>query len=367
MSENAAKLSFEAHWTRGSFVLDASFRCAQHVTGLLGRSGSGKTTVLHLIAGLVRPDRGRIALGDTVWCDTTQSIWVPPHKRRVGFVFQDHRLLPHLTVARNLRYGVRSSRESSMSFDNVVDLMELQPLLGSRPSQLSGGEAQRVAIGRALLSSPGLLLLDEPMTGLDQRLRAQITPLLRRVCEELRVPVVYVAHDLSEVMQLTDTAVLMNSGRVAGSGTITQIVADDEAFPVVRDLGLLNVVECDIATGESDDLVALRFGRQRDGERPQFLVPTAAIRPQIARTPVHVAVRPQDIALAKQPLQGTSIQNQIRAGIKSIHVHDRSVVVEADCGEVLLVEVSQRAVRDLQLAVGSEVWLLIKTNALRVV
>jgi molybdate transport system ATP-binding protein len=200
----------------GEFSLDADFKSESRVTAIFGPSGSGKTSVLNVIAGLLRPARGRVAVDGTVLLDTGTGVFVPPHRRRIGYVFQDDRLFPHLSVKGNLLYGrifTRSSHQHA-SFEEVIDLLDLGSLLHRGIAALSGGEKQRVAIGRALLSSPRLLLLDEPLSSLDERRKDEVMPFLEKLRDRASMPIVYVSHVLSEIERLAGTVVLMGSGRV---------------------------------------------------------------------------------------------------------------------------------------------------------
>lgn len=201
----------------GDFTLDLAFRSDARITALFGPSGSGKSTLLNVIAGLTAPDEARVAADGRVLVDTASGIAVPVHRRRVGYVFQDARLFPHLTVARNLTYGrwFTHRAERYGSFDEIVDLLGIRPLLARRPATLSGGEKQRVAIGRALLASPRLLLMDEPLASLDAARKAETLPYLERLRDDLSIPMVYVSHSLDEVRRLTDAIVHLDGGRLA--------------------------------------------------------------------------------------------------------------------------------------------------------
>jgi molybdate transport system ATP-binding protein len=223
---------------QGGFRLHIAARLADPMTGVTGPSGSGKTMLLHLIAGLIRPIRGRIVVAGEVLEDTAARIHVPTHRRRVGLVFQHGRLLPHLTVEGNLRYGERllTSSDRRIAFTDVVELLEIGPLLARRPAGLSGGERQRVALGRALLASPRVLLLDEPLASLDQRLKQQVLPYLRRVLMELRIPFLYVSHDIAEIRSLTGEIVTIEEGRIvgreSGGSLIAQVPDMSSAMPL---------------------------------------------------------------------------------------------------------------------------------------
>lgn len=206
----------------GTFAVSARFEAASGVTALFGPSGAGKTAIVNMIAGLVAPDRGSIALDGTVLFDATARINVPPHRRRIGYVFQEGRLFPHLRVRQNLDYGRRMSglsRDVKVS-ERIAQLLDLGALLDRRTRMLSGGERQRVAIGRALLMHPRLLLLDEPLASLDAARKQEILPYLVRLRDEARVPMVYVSHTAAELRQIATNVVRLEAGRVAACGGI---------------------------------------------------------------------------------------------------------------------------------------------------
>jgi molybdate transport system ATP-binding protein len=206
----------------GEFSVEASFESEGRVTGLFGASGAGKTSLINMIAGLLRPDRGIIAIDSEVMDDTAKGVHVPPWRRRIGYVFQDARLFPHLDVAGNLDYGRRMNRlaEDPAQRKRVTELLDIGHLLDRRPGRLSGGERQRVALGRALLSKPRLLLMDEPLGSLDEGRRAEILPYLVRLRDEARIPMVYVSHDPAELRQLATQIVLLKGGRVTSFGGV---------------------------------------------------------------------------------------------------------------------------------------------------
>ena len=213
-------LAFDVEKRLGQFTLVAKFAAAGGVTALFGPSGSGKTTIANLIAGLIAPDRGHIALDDTVLFDSARRINVPPHRRRIGYVFQEGRLFPHLTVRRNLDYGRWMSRvaRDAAEIDRIVALLDLGHLLDRRPGSLSGGERQRVAIGRALLMRPRLLLFDEPLASLDAGRKREILPYLVRLRDDAKVPMLYVSHHAPEVAQIATDVVRIDAGRVVAQG-----------------------------------------------------------------------------------------------------------------------------------------------------
>ncbi|HEX4552381.1 MAG TPA: molybdenum ABC transporter ATP-binding protein [Xanthobacteraceae bacterium] len=204
----------------GAFTLAVKFDAMAGATALFGPSGAGKSSVANLIAGLLAPDRGRIALDDTVLFDSAARIDVPPHRRRIGYVFQEGRLFPHLTVRRNLDYGRRMNglARDEAATRHIVDLLDIGHLLDRRPGKLSGGERQRVAIGRALLTRPRLLLLDEPLASLDAARKREILPYLVRLRDDAKVPMLYVSHHAPELKRIATAVVLIQGGRVAAQG-----------------------------------------------------------------------------------------------------------------------------------------------------
>jgi len=206
----------------GDFSIEASFTSEGRVTGLFGASGAGKTSLINMIAGLLRPDRGIIAIDDEILDDTAAHVHVPPHRRRIGYVFQDARLFPHLDVRQNLDYGRRMNRlaDDPVQRKRVIDLLDIGGLLDRRPGQLSGGERQRVAFGRALLSKPRLLLLDEPLGSLDEGRKVEILPYLMRLRDEAGIPMVYVSHDVAELRQLATQIVMLRHGRITAFGGV---------------------------------------------------------------------------------------------------------------------------------------------------
>lgn len=221
-------LSVDIEKRLGDFAIALKFEAASGATALFGPSGSGKTSAVNMIAGLVAPDRGRITLDETVLFDSTLRVDVPPHRRRIGYVFQEGRLFPHLTVAQNLDYGRRMSAVAgdSAERERIVALLDIGALLGRRPGHLSGGERQRVAFGRALLMQPRLLLLDEPLASLDRARKLEILPYLARLRDEAKVPMIYVSHQAGEIQKLCSQVVRIEDGRVQASGGLELLDAE---------------------------------------------------------------------------------------------------------------------------------------------
>jgi len=222
-------LALDVEKCLGDFALAAKLEAAAGATALFGPSGAGKSTIVNLVAGLIAPDRGRIALDDTVLFDAGARIDVPPHRRRIGCVFQEGRLFPHLTVRRNLDYGrwMSGLKRDDAAMAHIVELLDLGRLLDRRPGRLSGGERQRVAIGRALLMRPRLLLLDEPLASLDTARKREILPYLVRLRDDARVPMLYVSHHADEVRHIATEVVRIEDGRIVAQGGLDLLALGD--------------------------------------------------------------------------------------------------------------------------------------------
>ena len=320
------KLEVDVSLRQGNFVLDAEFEFDGSSLGLFGPSGSGKSSLMRALAGLTRPGRGLIRLNGETLFDSLNKIWVPPHQRQIGVVFQDSRLFPHRSTEQNLRAGMMAETSGVFSFSHIVDLLEIEPLLERSVSNLSGGEQQRIALGRALLAHPRLLLLDEPVTGLDAGLKEQVLPFLKRVHEELRLPCIMVSHYLPEILHLTDQLLLMKAGKVAAQGSLHELVENKEAFESLRRSGLMSTL-------------ILPCGR--------------------------VGVRPDEVILANRPVEGLSAQNCISGTICRTVNHGETILclIETEAGP-LMADVTPNAVGQLALAEGASVWCLFKTHSL---
>ena len=245
-----------------NFELDTEFDSDSGVTALFGRSGSGKTTLVNAIAGLVRPDRGAIEVNGECLFDSARGIDVPVERRRVGYVFQEGRLFPHLTVRANLRYGHDLARRQDryVEFDHVVELLGLAHLLERRPANLSGGEKQRVAIGRALLASPRLLLMDEPLAALDHPRKNEILRYIELLRDDLGIPIVYVSHAVDEVVRLADTVVMLADGAVVASGGVGEVMGRSELRARAGGFEGGTVIEATVSSCDLDyEITTLRF------------------------------------------------------------------------------------------------------------
>jgi len=353
-------LDVDVRHAAGGLDLHFAFKTDAVVTGVFGASGAGKTSLLHLITGLRRPTGGRITLDGDVLFDDAAGVNVAVHRRRVGMVFQDDRLFPHRTVMANLRYGMRRGDDASPTLEEVIDLLDLGDLCPRRPRTLSGGERQRVAIGRTLLAHPRLLLFDEPISSLDYRHRGRILGLIARIRDRIPVPMLYVSHDLAEILSLTDRLLLVDRGRVVGHGPLHEIARDTPAWERLRELGPVNVLRLKLLAHDSTAGTS-RF-RLIGTQDTELVGPITTRAPDAT---VHAAVRPEDVALALTRVQGVSIRNQVPGRITTVSSHADRSLIEIDIGAPLLAEVSHQTVREMALAPGRDVRCLIKSNAVR--
>jgi molybdate transport system ATP-binding protein len=348
------ELSVRHH--QGAFTLDANLAIGRGLTALFGPSGSGKTTLVNIVAGLIRPTQGRVVFGGETWSDRERSVFVPPHRRRIGYVFQEGRLFPHMSVLQNLRYGEKRlpKGERREDLSRVTDMLGISALLDRRPAHLSGGEKQRVALGRALMASPKLLLMDEPLSALDHDLKGQILPYIERIRDDVGVPILYVSHSLDEVARLATGVVTFEHGKATAVGRPDAILAT-----IARGAGDLpagNFIEA-IVTGHDD----------RDG----LTEASAAAGPIVLRrAPVEIGARIRvfvpvsDIVVATGPGgEGLSALNRLAGRVASISdAGQGAATLTVDCnGQHLVAELTRRSVTQLALHAGMPVHLLFKT------
>lgn len=327
-------------------TLDVAFRAPAGITALFGPSGCGKTTTVNAVAGLMRPDQGRIVLNGRVLFDAATDL--PPQARRIGYVFQDARLFPHLSVARNLSYAARWRRGADADFDRVIALLGLQPLLERRPNTLSGGERQRVAIGRALLSDPDLLVMDEPLAALDDARKAEILPWLERLRDEVKLPMLYVSHSVPEVLRLANSVVLMQQGRVCHAGPLAEVLADPTLAPLLgtREAGAL--IAATVIAREPDGL-----SRVMTAAGPIWL---ALDRPSGTR--LRLRILAHEVILSRDAPQGLSALNVLSARVTQV---SDGMVQLALGDERMLAQITPRSVQMLDLKPGTSCHAIVKS------
>ncbi len=343
----------------GDFAIDARFQSERGLTALFGPSGSGKTSIVKAIGGLLRPDHAHIAVKDRILVDTRQGIFVPKHRRRIGYVFQEDRLFPHLSVRHNLLFGrwFTPRKERAAAFDKVVDLLGIGHLLDRSPSTLSGGEKQRVAIGRALLADPQLLLMDEPLASLDEARKAEIYPYIERLRDEGEVPIVLVSHSVAEIARLATSVVVLASGRVTASGPASEILRHTNLFPQSGPAETGALLEAEVIRHEDDyALTALRV------KAGTLLVPRLDLQPG---SRVRVRLRARDIMISLARPEDSSALNILPGTITAIgEAEGASVDVELDCGgDSIVARITRKSLERLSLRLGLPVHAVIKSIA----
>ena len=316
------------------FALDVEFTAPPGVTALFGASGSGKTTVINAVAGLLRPDIGHISADTQTLLDTKTGINLPTHRRRLGYVFQEGRLFPHLTVRQNLTYGRWFQPKSPDRFDEIIDMLGITPLLNRRPAALSGGEKQRTAIGRALLSNPQILLMDEPLAALDDARKAEILPYIERLRDAAQIPILYVSHAMPEVARLATHLVVLENGQSIRSGPVGAVLHGQ----VIRH--------------DPDGLA------QISTPGGDLYVPnTAALG-----TRLRIRIASQDIILSRQRPEGLSALNILSGEITDIQTKATSAYVQIRCGsDLVLAQITRRSAETLALAPGQTIFAIVKT------
>jgi molybdate transport system ATP-binding protein len=375
----AVRVRLERH-TPGSpsFLLDAGFDVSPGITILFGPSGAGKSTLLDCIAGLVRPDTGSIAAGDDVLFDSARQVNLPPQQRRIAYMFQKPALFPHMTVEQNVAYGLAKLPvvERTTHVRQILAALRVETLLQRKPREISGGEAQRVALARSLVTLPRLLLLDEPLSGLDARLKSSIVDDLRAWNSAQNIPILYVTHSRDEVDALGERVVALDHGRVIAAGVASSVLDAPRRTTLAQAAGFENLLRGEVVDVRVNDgvmRVRLSSGnseaevpgfRASQVEAPEIEVPLGYAQ---AGTRVVVAIRAGDILLATQRPVGLSARNILEGCIVSLDRRGTLVAARVDAGLVFQVHLTPGAARSLELAVGAHVWLVLKTHSCHLV
>lgn len=354
-------LSLDFTATRGAFTLEvAAALPARGITGVFGRSGAGKSTLIDVVAGVARPQRGHVLLDDTVFVDVDAGRWLPIERRRIGYVFQDAKLFPHLRVQANLRYGLQRSARAlpREEWERLVEVMDLGALLQRWPTSLSGGERQRVAIARALLAGPALMLMDEPLASLDAPRKAEILHYIERMRDEYPLPVLFVSHSMDELVRIADHLLLLSEGRVVACGPFLDLVAETGLQPYLGRFEAGCVIECVVERhDEALELSTLGF------TGGQLRVPRIGLA---VGTRLRARLRARDVALALNDPPGLSITNRVHGRIVELVRRDGpyvDVVVDAS-GTRIQALVTRESSERLGLAPGLAVVALVKAVAL---
>ena len=373
-------LKIDARKRLAEFEWQGQLEIRPGVTALFGQSGAGKTSLVNMVAGLLTPDEGEIAIGGTCVFSSRRGVNLPPERRPVGVVFQDGRLFPHLSVRGNLQYGRRGAR-SAPALEEVIELLELEALLHRRPMSLSGGEQQRVAIGRALLTAPDVLLLDEPLAGLDAERRGEVLGFLDRLKRDTDRVILYVTHRMEEVVRLADQLVLIDRGVVQSAGGLQELLGRPELQSLIGPQSAGALLRCRIEQiDDGDGLSRLscsghalllprldlqqdRRGVAREGELSG--ISARAGRPRSQDVEIVLQVRAGDVSLSLEPPRRSSVLNVVSGTVERVVQEDGALAdVVVNMGQTLWARVTRRSVRELRLSPGVEVYATIKAASL---
>jgi molybdate transport system ATP-binding protein len=349
--------------TASQFHLKIAEEFLPGFTVLFGPSGAGKSTLLDCIAGLLRPDKGKITFGDKTFSDTESGIFVPPEKRVIGYVFQSLALFPHLSVEENIAYGLSklAAARRRERTERALHAFHIEKLRGRKSVTLSGGEKQRVALARSVVTEPRVLLLDEPLSGLDRGLRQEILEDLRTWNAEHRIPIVYVTHNREEVDAIGDRVIAMADGQARGRGTPQEVLDSPSSLPLARALGFENLLPARVVEHRPQDGV-MRIAL--DGSDCELEVPLGST---VAGAAIQVGIRAGDILLATQLPYGLSARNVLPGTVESIETRGTIVILEVNIGVRFVVHMTPGALRSLELTPDSVVWLVVKTHSCHVV
>jgi len=346
-----------------SFVLDVSMEVSAGITILFGPSGAGKSTLLDCIAGLARPDTGRIALGGEVLFDSARGIELPPQERRVAYVFQTLALFPHLSVEENVAYGLNALTEQDRRHRvrEILSAFRVEKLCKHKPGEISGGEKQRIALARSLVTEPRVLLLDEPLTGLDAELKSAIVDDLRAWNAAKRIPILYVTHSREEVDALGERVIALENGRVMSSGAPMDVLGAPRRKRLAQAAGFENLLAGTVLDlREADGVMRVRLGETASELEVPLGFASAGDR-------VRLAIRAGDVLLANVQPRGLSARNVLEGQIASLEQRGTMIIARVDCGVSFVAHVTPGAVRALELTAGRKVWLVLKTHSCHLV
>jgi molybdate transport system ATP-binding protein len=351
--------TIDIHLSRKDFKLEFKETFSPGITGIYGPSGSGKTSLLLAISGLLPLEEGRVVVAGRTLFDAAKKRNIPVENRKVAAVFQEGRLFPHMTVFKNLRYGWKP--QSNMDFEEVVDLLQLRHLLYRMPSQISGGERQRTALGRSLLSSPDILLLDEPFSAVDVSFRSQLLSLITSVQKKVKIPILVVSHNLKDLLTLSNRLLVLKEGKCVGHGNYYDLLAKGSVSKLLGSKNTTNTLHMQVAEIMPDEgIVQLRMGLQSD---PIFVTCKCPAEGCSLGQQLQLFVHANDIALSSEKIENASIQNQL-SGIVTAFIERESVLLcRVDVGVPLYVEITVASKNKMHLSIGSRVFCLFKAVA----
>ena len=334
------------------------------ITGIYGPSGSGKTSLLHAISGLASPTNGTISIDKRTVFNKKENINIPVNRRNIGYVFQEGRLFPHMSVEKNLLYGHKKIGNSKVDFNEVVDLLNLKHLLKSNPTHISGGERQRTALGRSLLSSPDILLLDEPFSAVDTRLRSQILPFILRIQQKVQIPILVVSHDIPDLLKLTNQLCIIQEGQCIGNDEYYNLLKQKEVNHIFGTGSIVNAVNLEVVSINA--LRGLTILSKPGSDNSIKVKCEKSNSTYGLGQKLKIFINADDIAIARNKIEDITIQNQIQGTVTDIVERESSNLCIVDVGFRLVVEITAESAKRMEITQGSEVWCLFKSVAIDV-
>lgn len=356
-------LKIDIKYKIAGFELDVAFDTTNSITGVFGPSGAGKSTLFNALNGVVKPDGGSIELNGNTIFSSTKKINLPLHKRKIGVVFQDFKLFPHLTAKENLLFA-KKAKEGHL-FYKVVEMLNIKKLLGRKPVQLSGGEKQRIAIGRAILSQPDILLLDEPFSALDAKIKNEIIDFIKQIPVQFNIPILIISHELSDILQLSSEIILIKDGRILNKGSIYDLFTHKPSIKLLSYSGLKNILELKVGHIDKEkETICLSSTKSQGRIKVISNDMLANLKPG---DNVKFFLAPEDVAISLQAINNVSIQNQIKGRVEDIFYINGKMICMVDAGIKIMAEIARASVDLLGLEKGKEVWCLFKSVAPRVI
>ena len=362
------KIQFkQIHLKKGNFDFEANATIeTDSIYGIFGHSGAGKSTLMHLLAGIEKADKGSLIVNSKTLFDVEKKCFVPIQKRKIGYVFQDGRLFPHMTVKKNLLFAYRTTKKENQRiyFEDLTNLLDISHLLEQYPTELSGGEKQRVALGRALLSSPDILLLDEPFSALDEELKNQIIPYIGKTSKKLNIPVLLVSHTLTDILRLTNKLILIKNGRIIANGDLYELMRSGKLFDIYSGSGIINTIELSVSKIECHNEINTLYCNVGN-EAIKVCINPCKNKLKVGNK-IQVSMRPEDVSISLNRIPHVSIQNQLKARIVDVIEKENHTFCLLDAGFKLLAEITHASALRMQLHPEKEVYALFKSQALKV-
>ncbi len=346
-------ICFNLKLNRKNFSVDLKAQINNKTTGIFGPSGAGKTTLFNLISGLIKPDSGFITINGRPVTDIERHIFIPPYKRKIGVVFQEKLLFPHLNIKENILFSKKYNREDNLNINELIELFELEKISYSYPSQVSGGEQQRTAIARALYTMPEILLLDEPFNAVDSDLRTSMLPYLKRIRDVLKIQMLLISHDLPDIQRMTDEVYLIEDGRCKGFGNIIDVLSQDKGIASKEDL--INTIDIDSSEKICEGLYSCRIKEIHNYDIKSAVSPGGKFT---------LTIQPDEIALSKKYNHDISIQNQIPGKITNIYSTDNANICIIDAGIQLITKLTRESFKRLNLQTDDYIYCLFKAHSL---